>query len=190
VVQSLERIRILLVNHIRLYPNNGEVVQESDFKRALKTCFAGGQSEISVIQITLAQVTGDTPWETVKQRVYEMINNSLDELADSRVMESVDGPAGDRKSFALGFLDISKGNSSPANSRGGQSPGRSQSPGMPTNQCYEWTRKGTCVRGNDCGFIHGDNDTRSSRGTKRGNESPGGGGGGGTPRGILKTGRT
>jgi hypothetical protein len=189
VLQALERIRILLVHHLRLYPNNGEVVQEGDFKRALKTCFVGGQNEITVIQITLAQFAGDTAWETIKQRVYEMINNSLDELAESSVRESLDAPIGDRKSFVLGFQDIQRGNRSPSSGRGGQSPGRSQSPSRSSGQCFSWRPGQPCTRGDACEFLHGDNDKRFPRGTKRGNESPGGGGGGSTPTSILKTGR-
>jgi hypothetical protein len=189
VLQALERTRILLIHHLRLYPNNGEVVQESDFKRALKTCFAGGQNEITIIQITLAQFTGDTAWETVKQRVYEMINNSLDELAESMAKESLDAPIGDRKSFVLGFQEIQRGDMSPSIGRGGQSPARSQSPARNSGQCYTWKPGKPCLKGDACEFFHGDNDNRFARGTKRGNESPGGGGGGSTPTSILRTGR-
>jgi hypothetical protein len=189
VLQALERTRILLVHHLQLYPNNGEVVQESDFKRALKTCFAGGQNEITVIQITLAQFAGDTAWETIKQRVYEMINNSLDELAESMARESLDAPIGDRKSFVLGFQDIQRGNRSPSSGRGGQSPARGQSPVLNSGHCYTWKPGKPCAKGDACEFLHGDNDNRFPRGTKRGNESPGGGGGGSTPTSILKTGR-
>ena len=189
VVQALERTRILLNSHLLLYPNNGEVVQESDFKRALKMCFQGGQNEITVIQITLAQFAGDATWETVKQRVYDMINNSLDELAEATAKESLDGPIGDRKSFVLGFQDIQRRERSPSNGRGGQSPARGQSPGRGSAQCYTWKPGKPCFKGDDCEFLHGDNDNRFPRGTKRGNESPGGGGGGSTPTSILKTGR-
>ncbi len=95
MVQALERIRILLVNHLLLYPNEGELVQDGDFKRALKKCFAPGASEISTIQITLAQYVGSVTWEEIRLRVYEMINNSLDELAESKIKESLDAPTGD-----------------------------------------------------------------------------------------------
>jgi hypothetical protein len=149
VLQALERTRILLVHHLQLYPNNGEVVQESDFKRALKTCFAGGQNEITVIQITLAQFAGDTAWETIKQRVYEMINNSLDELAESMARESLDAPIGDRKSFVLGFQDIQRGNRSPSSVRGGQSPksvAGSQLGSLLHMETWEALRKGGRMR--------------------------------------------
>jgi hypothetical protein len=189
VVQALERTRILLVHHLRLYPNNGEVVQESDFKRALKMCFVAGQHEITIIQITLAQFAGDTAWETIKQRVYEMINNSLDELAESTAKESLDAPIGDRKSFVLGFKDMQRGDRSPSVGSRGQSPARAPSPGLNSGQCFTWQPGKPCLAGDSCKFLHGDNDSRFPRGTKRGNESPGRSGGGSTPTGILKTGR-
>jgi hypothetical protein len=189
VVQALERTRILLVHHLQLYPNNGEVVQESDFKRALKTCFVAGQHEITIIQITLAQFAGDTAWETIKQRVYEMINNSLDELAESTAKESLDAPIGDRKSFVLGFKDIQRGDRSPSIGSRGQSPARAPSPALNSGHCFTWQPGKPCLAGDACKFLHGDNDTRFPRGTKRGNESPGRSGGGSTPTGILKTGR-
>ena len=140
-VQSLKRIRILLQSHLLLYPNEEEVVQDGDFKRALKTCFAAGNSEINTIQITIAQFTGSASWEDMKLRVYEMINNDLDALADSKAKESFDAPVGDRKAFVLDFADLHRGgasSSSSSNDRGGQSPARrGQSPGRVPGQCYD-----------------------------------------------------
>jgi hypothetical protein len=189
VVQALERTRILLDHHLRLYPNNGEMVQETDFKRALKNCFVAGQHDITIIQITLAQFAGDTAWETIKQRVYEMINNSLDELAESTAKESLDAPIGDRKSFVLGFKDMQRGDRSPSAGSRGQSPARAPSPGLNNGHCFTWQPGKPCLAGDSCKFLHGDNDSRFPRGTKRGNESPGRSGGGSTPTSILKTGR-
>jgi hypothetical protein len=66
---------------------------------------------------------------------------------------------------------------------------RMPSPREPDKKCYEWSAKGSCMRGDNCRFRHGDNDRRAGFGKSPSKERANAGAGT-TPRGGLSWGKT
>ena len=192
VISRLNYAKILMTQHLLMYPADGEVVQDGYFKRALKKAFKGGETQIEAARTTVTQMPSTVTWEDMRKRMLQMINNELDHIDETKAAKE---KRAREKQLSVAFMSGLEGQrynvaDTGADRRPG-SPARSRSPGI--GPCHNFAATGVCKWGDKCTFTHGSNDPRfAAGGAMHGGASPSRGsveGPGLTPRGALKTAR-
>jgi hypothetical protein len=198
ILSRLNYAKILMTQHLLMYPADGEVVQDSSFKRALKKAFKGGDTQIEAARTTVTQMASSVSWEDMRKRMLAMINNELDHIDETKAAKE---RRAREKQNSVAFLSGQDGQrDNETDTMGARQPGspaRSRSPGV--GACRNWEAKGRCEYGDRCTFLHGSNDPRFAAGgsMSRGasparGASPGRGiadGPGLTPRSSMKSAR-
>jgi hypothetical protein len=175
---AVEQVKQRLDAHMKLFGGESPAA-DAAFKTSIASRIIMGPTEISDIRTVLKMLPANTKWNVYRQKAIEQL---LQELPASR--ENVKY-ANRARELEMSNVALPAFPRSPSRDPYQRMP----SPREPDKKCYEWSAKGSCMRGDNCKFRHGDTDRRPGFG-KSPSKDRTNAGAGTTPRGGLTWGKT